>query len=95
MKSIQIKQISDSKKEFLYSRIKYVLEKFRTYICAHNRDEIYELSKIIEKNIDNFKILENTIHDSDTYFFNKPCGVYNGLLLHKTFITKEINQNKF
>lgn len=82
--------LSDSKKEFLHARIKYVLNAFYMHLCTRSDKEIYELSKIIEKNIDNFKFFENTSYEDDMYFLNKTGGIYNSLLSYKTSATKEI-----
>lgn len=82
-------ELSDLKKEFLYSRIKNCFEIFCRYLIMRNRKEIYKLSKMIELNIDNFKILENTSHDIDMYSFIKTFGAYYGLLLQKAFIIEK------
>lgn len=88
-KFIKNNNLSDFKKEYMHSRIKFIFKYFYPRLFMRNREEIYALSKIIEKNIDNFKILENTSSDIDMYFFIKTYGAYCGLLLYKAFITEE------
>lgn len=89
-KFIKNNDLSDLKKEFLYARIENSLKIFYGHLLMHNRKEIYEFSKMIELNIDNFKILENISHDIDMYFFIKTYGAYYGLLLYRAFITEKI-----
>jgi glycosyltransferase involved in cell wall biosynthesis len=81
--------LSDSRKEFLHARMKYVLKVFQAYLSTHDAKEIYELSKIIEQNIDNFKILKRSLLKRDICFSNKTGAVYKSLLLYKTFVIKE------
>ncbi len=88
-KFVKNNRLSDVRKEFVYSRIKLAFMYFCTHLFMLNRKEIYELAKLIEKNIDNLKILENISHDNDIYFFIKTFGAYYGLLLHRAFITEE------
>lgn len=88
-KFIKDHYLSNAKKEFVYSRIKNVLNVFVLCMFVHNREEIYELSIIIEKNIDSFKVLENISEDFDLYFFIETFGAYHGLVLYKTFITEK------
>ena len=89
-KFIKNNRLSDAKKEFLHARIKYVLNAFYMHLCTRSDKEIYELSEIIERNIDNFKFLENTSYEGDMYFLNKNGGIYNSLLSYKTYAIEEI-----
>jgi len=88
-KFIKNNNLSNSKKEYMYSRIKFIFKYFYPRLFMRNREEIHELSKVIERNIDNFRILENISYNIDMYFFIKTYGAYYGLLLYKAFITEE------
>lgn len=88
-KFIKNNNLSDLKKELLYTAIKNCFKTFYIYLFIYGRKEIYEFSKIIEANIDNFKILENTPDDIDIYFFIRTYGAYYGLLLYRAFITEK------
>ncbi len=96
-KFISNNYLSNIKKEFIYSRIKYALGSFSAILHMRNRAEIYKLSNVIENNIDNLLILPSYV--IDMFLFVKTYGAYKGLLLYKRFTYEEtislINNNNY
>ena len=56
---IQNYNLSSAKIDFIHSKLKTPLELFIPRLLTHNREEIYQLSKIIERNLENFQAIEN------------------------------------
>lgn len=88
-KFMRDKSLSDIKRDFIYTRIKYARGLFIPRLLMHNRGEISELSKIIEKYIDHIDVLKEISNGFDMYFFIKTFGPFYGLVLYKAFITEE------
>lgn len=88
-KFMKYNNLSDTKKDFIYARIKYACDLFIPRLLMHNREEIFGLSKIIEKYIDYIDILEEISNGFDMYFFIKTYGPFYGLILYKALIIEE------
>jgi glycosyltransferase involved in cell wall biosynthesis len=86
----QNNNFSCAKKEFLHARIQSPLAQFIPQLISLNRNEIFQLSKIIEKNRISFKLLENESRYFDLFFFIKTFSPHVGLLLYKQSVIEEI-----
>ena len=89
-KFIDNNNFSHTKKEFLHARIQSPLAQFIPQLISLNRNEIFQLSKVIEENLNSFEILENESSDFDLFFFIKTFGPHVGLLLYKQAVIEEI-----
>lgn len=86
---IKNSDLSAIKKNFIYTRIKYSLSIFIAGMSIRNREEIFELSSIIEKHIDHIGILKEVANGFDLHFFIKKFGSSEGLVLYKEFVAED------
>jgi len=88
-KFARMNDLSELKKEFLYTRIKGSLKAFYSCLPIHNENEIHEFSKVIKSNIDDLEILDKNSVDRDFYHSIKTYGAYNGLLSYIQLMTNQ------
>jgi hypothetical protein len=55
-----------------------------------SQNEILKLSKIIQKNLKNFKLLKIISTKKSIYFFVMKYGAFNGLINYRNFVIEEI-----
>ena len=87
---IRANNFSAIKLEFLYARIHSILAQFTPQLISLNRSEIFQLSKVIEKNLKCLEILEDNSLDFKLFFFIATFNLYYGLLLYKQSIIEEV-----
>tara|TARA_Y100000590_G_C15702287_1_gene1007248 strand:- start:616 stop:1932 length:1317 start_codon:yes stop_codon:yes gene_type:complete len=83
---IKEKKLVKEKKQFMLTRIRDPLIEIVPRLILLNHKEIFKLSKLINLNLKNFKILENISQKKNMFFFLKKYGVFNGLKNYKNFI---------
>lgn len=90
--------LSSLKVDFINSKLKTPLELLIPRLLTHNREEILQLSKIIDRYIDNFQVIQKISRKFDLYFFIKTFGVFHGLILYKIWLKEKtislINKQK-
>ena len=55
-----------------------------------SQNEIFKLSKMIQKNLKNFKLLKTISTKKSIYFFVMKYGAFNGLINYRNFVIEEI-----
>lgn len=88
-KFIKNNDLSDIKKNFLYTRIKHAVGIFISRLLIYNREETLSFLSIIEKHINHIDILKEVANDFDISFYIKKFGSFNGLVLYKKFVTEK------
>jgi len=89
-KFLKNKKLSKIKSKFFYKRIYTPLNELKPRLVCLNKKEILQLSNFINKNINNFRMLENTYQKNDIYFFIKKYGAKKAIKFFKLFIVDEI-----
>ena len=89
-KFIDNNNFSYAKKEFLHARIQSPLAQLTPQLISLNRKEIFQLSKIVEENLNSLELLENKSSNFDLFFFIKTFGPHIGLLLYRQEVIEEI-----
>ena len=78
------------KEKFIFSGILKLLMQIIPRLILINQNEIFKLSKIIQKNFKTFKLLENIKTKKGIYFFVMKYGAFNGLINYRNFVIEEI-----
>jgi len=82
--------LSKLKTDFIKKKIHKPLCELKPQIICLNEKQIDKISKFIEKNNSNFKILSYFFQKNEIYFFMKNYGIKKSLLVFKSFIEKKI-----
>jgi len=83
------KKYQGVRKEYIISRVKFLLGLFATRCDTLDRNQIHELSQIIEKEIESFNILSEVSTTGDLFNFVNRYGPYMGLCLYRTFVIEK------
>ena len=78
------------KKIFLIKGIHNLLMELTPLLILITQNEILKLSKIIQKNFKNSKILDVVFKKRGLFFYIKKCGAFNGLVNYKKSVIEEI-----
>jgi len=79
------KKYQGVRKEYIISRVKVLLELFEKRCDTLDRNQIHELSQIIEKEIESFNTLSEISKTGDLFDFVNRYGTYMGLCLYRTY----------
>jgi len=82
------KKYQGVRKEYIISRVKFLLELFAMRCDTLDRNQIHELSQIIEGEIESFNILSEISKTGDLFDFVNRYGTYLGLCLYRTYVVE-------
>ncbi len=89
-KLLKNNDIENVTKDFIYSKIKFVLNFLTPCMIINNRKTLHRLSIVISNNLENLSILNKISQGFDLYFFINTFGTYYGLILYKSYITEKV-----
>ena len=84
------KKLPNQKKKFIFKEIHIPLMEIIPVLTLISQNEILKLSKIIQKNLKNFKLLKIISTKQSIYFFVMKYGAFNGLINYRNFVIEEI-----
>ena len=91
MYNVLIKKGSQKqKKVFLIKAIQHLLMELTPLLILISQNEIFKLSKIIQKNFKNSKLLEVVPQEKGLFFYIKKHGIHNGLINYKNFVIEKL-----
>lgn len=82
------KKYEGVRKNFIYTRVKFLLGLFTTRCDSFNKQQMHELASIIENNKNIFSIFEEILEPNDLFDFVSRYGSYMGLNLYRTFVVE-------
>jgi len=83
------KKYRNIERNFVISRVKLLLGLFSTRCDTLNKNEIRELVKIIDENIEYFNLLRETSKKGDLFDFVNNYGSYLGLCLYRNYVIEK------
>ena len=84
------KKLTKQKKKFMFNEIREPLIEIIPRLILISQSEIFQLSKLIQKNFKVFKLLEVITKKKEMYSFIKKYGAFDGLINYRNFIIEEI-----
>ena len=84
------KKLPNKKKKFIFKEMSILLMQIIPVLTLISQNEIFKLSKIIQKNLKNFKLLKIISTKKSIYFFVMKYGAFNGLINYRNFVIEEI-----
>lgn len=83
------KKYEDMRKDYIISRVKFLIGLFATRCDILNENEIIELAEIIDNNIKYFNLLKEISKKGDLFDFVNRYGSYIGLQLYRTYVIEK------